>query len=82
MSDTLTPEDKACFKRAAQRRNENGVKRKMIRMYAEESQAVAFSELWESWVLRWNKVGAMDRLIRVMATVEARVRDQENGKKG
>ena len=77
MADTLSPEEKAVFKRAAQRRNENGVKRKMIRMYAEESQAVAFSELWESYVLRWGKTGALDHLIRLMALVEARLRDKE-----
>ena len=79
--DLLSERDKEAFRRATKRRTDNGVKCKLIRMFAEESQVVAFNELWDSWTVRWGKVGALDRLIRVMATVEARVRDQENAPK-
>jgi hypothetical protein len=78
MTDLLSDAEKQTFQRAAARRRDNGVRLKLLRMFVEESQAVAFNEVWESWLLRWGKVGAMDRLIRLMCTVEARVRDQEN----
>lgn len=74
----LSEDEKQFFQRAAARRKENGIKQKLIRMFAEESQVVAFNELYESWVIRWGKIGALDHLIRVMSVVEAKMRDKEN----
>lgn len=77
MSDALSPEEKAMFARATQRRKENGVRLKRIFLQAEESQVAAFYELYNCWVERWGKTRALDEIIRFMAIVESRLQDKE-----
>jgi len=66
------------LKGLAQKRNERWGRNKKISFMARESQVTAFSELWESWVERWGKYDSVDHLIRMMATVESKVRDRES----
>ena len=76
----LTSEEKAAFKSATERRRANGIRLKRFGVMADESQVSALNELWESWVIRWGKQRAVDNLIQVMATVEARQRDKEHAR--
>jgi hypothetical protein len=76
----LTEAEKAVFLAATNRRKERGIRLRRICLLAEESQVVAFNEIWDSWCIRWTKQGAMDRLLRVMCSIEARMRDQEGRK--
>jgi len=77
----LSDEDKATFKRATERRKENGIRLKRITMFADTSQVEGFNELWDSWTIRWGKSRAMDELIRIMSIVEARLQDKERAPK-
>ncbi len=76
--DSLSEEEKATFKRATERRRENGIRLKRITLLAQPSQVEGFTELFDSWVIRWGKSRALDELIRIMSIVEARIRDKEN----
>jgi hypothetical protein len=73
--------EKAVFLRATERRRQNGIKLKQIRMNVEQSQAEGFYELFEPWVQRYGKVGAMDLVIVCMSAGEARIQDAKRAKK-
>ena len=77
MTDLLSDAEKATFKRATERRRENGIRLKRITLLAEPSQVAGFTELFDSWVIRWGKTRALDELIRIMSIVEARLQDKE-----
>jgi hypothetical protein len=77
----FTPEQKETFKDASKRRRDRGIRLKQFAVRAEESQVIALSELYEAWLERWGKEDAIDRLIRMWAHAEARIRDQEHAKK-
>lgn len=77
MTNSLSEADKQAFLRAAERRRERGIRLRRISLAAEESQVVAFNELYSAWVERWGKSGALDRVIRIMAGVETKLRDKD-----
>jgi len=85
MSDSpLSDDEKATFKRATDRRREAGIRLKRFTVLMESSQVEAINILWDAWVERFGKTRAIDELIRIMAHVEARLRDKERaaGEKG
>jgi len=65
------------YKAATERRKERGIKLKRISLMAEVSQVEAFHELFEVWVERYGKTGAVDVLLKLMAEVEVRIREAE-----
>lgn len=65
----------AMFKANAARRVANGLKNGMLTVRADQSQIVAFNELWETWMDRWGKEKAMDAVIASMCDSEARYQD-------
>jgi len=73
----LTSEEKAAFKSATERRRANGIRLKRITLCAEASQVQGFNEIWEVWVERYGKNSAVDVLLRLMSTVEARIREED-----
>ena len=73
----LSDAEKQVFLSATLRRRANGIRLKRITLLAEESQVEAFNILWESYVERFGKVKAVDVLLKLMAEVEARVREVE-----
>lgn len=76
-----TDDEKLVWQGAAQRRRENGIRLKRVCFAADESQVEAFNLVWEAWIERWTKKGAVDRLILMMCRAEARLRDAENVQK-
>jgi len=76
----LSESEKATFKAATERRKAAGIKLKRFGVLADETQVAALNELWDAWVIRWGKQRAVDNLISVMSTVEARQRDKENAR--
>ena len=80
MSD-VSEQDKATFKAAAERRKENGIRLKRITMLAEAGQVEAFNIVWEEWVRRYRKMGAVDLLIRCISAGEARIQDEMRARK-
>ena len=77
MTDTLTDEEKATFKRAADRRTAAGVRLKRITLMADENQVASFNELFDAWVRRVGKQRAVDGLLGLMSAAEARFQDRE-----
>jgi hypothetical protein len=65
----------AVFVNATRRKMANGERQKLIRMFAEESQVRAFYGIWRTWLNRWSKVEAMDRLVSAVCEEEARWQD-------
>jgi hypothetical protein len=71
----LSPEEKAVFLLATNRKIERGKRAKLIRMFAEPEQVEAFFEVWKIWLDRWSKERAMDALIASICDAEARYQD-------
>jgi hypothetical protein len=65
----------AVFVNATRRKMENGERQKLIRMFADASQVRAFNIVWRTWLNRWSKEEAMDRLIGSLCDSEARYQD-------
>ena len=80
MTDLLSDAEKATFKRATERRRENGIRLKQLRIDCEAKQVEAFNIIWSSWVEKFGKTRSMDGLIRLMSTANALVMDQERAK--
>jgi len=76
----LTDEQKRTFREAGERRLANGIRLKQVRFMADANQVQSFNAIWESWLDRWGKQAAVDHLIRLMGTVESRLRDKERAK--
>lgn len=77
MSDTLSDEEKATFRAAGERRKKAGIRLKRVNFMADANQVASFNALLESWIERWGKQKAVDELLRLMSTVESRLRDKE-----
>jgi hypothetical protein len=73
--EQLTDAEKQVFLDATNRRKAAGIRLKRISIMASTDQVEAFNELWSSWVERWGKNTAVDHLIRMMAHIEAKVRN-------
>lgn len=78
----LTESEKATFKAATERRRLNGIRLKRITLLADASQVEAFTIIWSSWVERYGKNSAVDVLLRLMSTVEARIREEDARRSG
>jgi len=76
----LTPEEKAVFLSATNRRKANGVRLRRWTVMAEESQIEALNELWSAWIDRFGKITAIDHLIVLWSRSEARLRDADEQK--
>ena len=81
MTENISQDEKEVFKRASERRKENGIKLKRICMLAEEGQVEAFNIVWEEWVRRYRKMGAVDLLIRCISAGEAAIQDEIRARK-
>lgn len=77
----VSEQEKELFKRASERRKQNGIKLKRICMLAEEGQVEAFNIVWEEWVRRYRKMGAVDLLIRCISAGEASIQDEMRARK-
>ena len=73
----LTDADKAVFKAATERRLANGIRLKRFSVMCDASQVSALNDLWTGWIERFGKQKAVDVLLRLMTTVETRMREAD-----
>jgi hypothetical protein len=66
MKEQLSDEDKAVFKRAAERRRANNIKLGQFRVLCDTNQVVSLTEFYNGWVARLGKQHAVDYLIVCM----------------
>ena len=71
----INEQEKELYRLAAARRRENGIKLRQVHMFVLESQAEGFYEVFETWVQRYGKTGAMDLLILCLSRAETRIQD-------
>lgn len=76
----LSPEEKATFRAAGERRKARGVKLRKFSVMAEESQVIALNELYSGWVARFGKEQCLDHLIVMWGRAEARLQDADHAK--
>jgi len=81
MPDNLSEAEKQTYLAHTERRRERGIRLKLIRFMAEESQVEGFFSIFETWVKRWHKEGATDMLLSSMCAAEARYQDFIEAKK-
>jgi hypothetical protein len=77
MSEQLTEQEKATFRAATERRKKCGIRLKRFSVMCDAHQVVGLNQLWDAWTERWGKQAAVDHLLKLMSTVEARLRDKE-----
>jgi len=79
--DEISEQEKEVFRHASERRTANGIRLKRITIQAEAGQVEAFNIVWEEWVQRYRKMGAVDLLIRCISAGEARIQDEIRARK-
>src|SRR5215469_2835711 len=71
----LSEEEKAIFQAHTERRRSRCIRLKQVAFFAERAAMEAFFEIFDTWVSRWGKEGAVDMTVSAMCAAEARYRD-------
>ena len=72
---------KAILSGLAEGRRARWIKNKTIRFQADESQVEVFHMLWEGWISRFTKEGAVDFLLSAMCEAEVKLREWDHARK-
>jgi len=74
MAQELTDEEKATFKRAAERRKVAGIRLGRFTVMLNKDQIESINEFWDSWIRALGKNGAGDYLVVVMRDAHEKLR--------
>jgi hypothetical protein len=73
----ISEEEKLMYRAATERRKAAGIRLQKFSVMCDTKQVESLNVLWDAWVERWGKQHAVDELLRLMSTVESRLRDKE-----
>jgi hypothetical protein len=73
----ISEQEKLLYRAATERRRAAGIRLKRFAVLADANQVESLNQLWDSWVERFGKQGAVDRLLGMWSHAEARLRDKE-----